>query len=77
MVFYDVSSLSMLILSNPESNFGESELTVYEKQARPHDGEMIMNSHDLTEAFEAIGKDPELIDRYGELLGRVGFTKET
>jgi 2-polyprenyl-6-methoxyphenol hydroxylase-like FAD-dependent oxidoreductase len=76
MVFFDVSVLSKLILSNPERSFSEEELMEYESRARPYDAEIMRNAHELTEALEAIGRDPNALDSYRTVLDRVGFRRE-
>ena len=74
MVFFDVWTLSKLILSNPDGSFGEGELKeCYEEIARPHNAEVIRNARELTEAFTAIGKDPSVLETYRDLLKRIGF----
>jgi len=77
MVFFDVWTLSKLILSNADSSFSESELKEYEITARPHNAEVIRNAHELTDAFNVIGRDPSMLDSYQALLKRVGFHKSS
>ncbi len=75
MVFHDILALSRLIENSPTASFGEREITLYEKNARPFNECVISNNDKLHRSFQEIGREPEKLEDELPFLKGIGFEK--
>ena len=78
MVFHDVFALSKVIqesIQSGENSMAPRDLERFESIVRPFNKAIIENNHEISFAFQAIGKEPSLIQKYMPVLERVGFRK--